>query len=408
MALAMAREGWDGKACAALLSSSLCADTPATLQALRALHPEQPIPVAPPMPELPLAPELEPETVVKALRSFPPGTSPGPTGLRAQHLLDAMPVGDENSFLQQLTAVVNLLAQGQGCATAAPSLAGAGLVAVPKPNGGVRPIAIGEIYRRLTGKCLLQQVRAEARSFLWPAQVGVCVPLGAEVVHSVRGWMQRHANTSGKVLVKLDFSNAFNTVSREAVLRATHNNFPSLSRWASWCYGNASNLRFGKSSVQSASGVQQGDPLGPLLFSAAIQPLAQEARQQVDLAVFYLDDGFLAGDLAAVSSALSLLHQRALAIGLQLNFKKCELVAVGQTPVAATQHHFPPPLLFDEQGADRVVRNFTLLGAPIGDDAFCGAHTAARAKLAGPLLDHIAELGPANWATAAEVNSLLQ
>ena len=264
---------------------------------------------------------------------------------------------------------------------------------MPKPNGGVRPIAIGEIYRRLTGKCLLQHVRAEARSFLWPAQVGVCVPLGAEVVvHSVRGWMQRHANTSGKVLVKLDFSNAFNTVSREAVLQATHNNFPSLSRWASWCYGNASNLQFGTSSVQSASGVQQGDPLGPLPFSAAIQPLAQEARQQVDLAVFYLDDGFLAGDIAAVSSALSVLHQRALAIGLQLNFKKCELVAVGQTPVAATQHHFPPPLLFDEQGADRVVRNFTLLGAPIGDDAFCGAHTAARAKLAGPLLDHIAEL----------------
>ena len=266
---------------------------------------------------------------------------------------------------------------------------------MPKPNGGVRPIAIGEIYRRLTSKCLLQQVRAEARSFLWPAQVGVCVPLGAEVVvHSVRGWMQRHANTSGKVLVKLDFSNGFNTVSREAVLQATHNNFPSLSRWASWCYGNASNLRFGKSSVQSASGVQQGDPLGPLPFSAAIQPLAQEARQQVDLAVFSLDDGCLAGDLAAVSSALSLLHQRwpSDSNSTSRSVSYCELVAVGQTPVAATQHHFPPPLLFDEQGADRVVRNFTLLGAPIGDDAFCGAHTAARAKLAGPLLDHIAEL----------------
>ena len=51
----------------------------------------------------PLAPELEPETVVKALRSFPPGTSPGPTGLRAQHLLDAMPVGDENSLIPSAT-----------------------------------------------------------------------------------------------------------------------------------------------------------------------------------------------------------------------------------------------------------------------------------------------------------------
>ena len=393
LAVALAREGWDSKACAALQSNGLCADSPATLQALQVLHPAQPVPTTPPLAELPLAPEIGCEAVLKSLRSFPAGTSPGPTGLRAQHLLDAMPVGDENSFLQQLTAVVNLLAQGQGCAAAAPILAGAALVAVPKPNGGVRPIAIGEIYRRLVGKCILQQIRADARTFFWPAQVGVCVPLGAEVaVHSVRGWVQRHANCSGKVLVKFDFSNAFNTISRQAVLQAAHDHFPGLSRWACWCYGDASRLCFGKTGLPSTGGVQQGDPLGPLLFSAAIQSLAQEARGQVDLAVFYLDDGFLAGDIGAVSSALSVLHQRAGTLGLQLNFDKCELVAVGQTSPSATHGHFPRSLLLDSAGGDRVARNFTLLGAPIGDDMFCAAHTAARAKLAGPLLDQISEL----------------
>ena len=189
----------------------------------------------------------------------------------------------------------------------------------------------------------------------------------------MRGWVQGHANCSGKVLVKLDFSNAFNTISRQAVLQAAHDPLPGLSRWACWCYGDASRLCFGKTGLPSTGGVQQGDPLGPLLFSAAIQSLAQEARGQVDLAVFYLDDGFLAGDIGAVSSALSVLHQRAGTFGLQLNFDKCELVAVGQT----------------------VARNFTLLGAPIGDDMFCAARTAARAKLAGPLLDQISELdGP--------------
>ena len=49
-------------------------------------------------------------------------------------------------------------------------MAGAALVAVPKPKGGVsvRPIAIGEVLRRLTGKCLL--VKDEAKQHFWPAQ----------------------------------------------------------------------------------------------------------------------------------------------------------------------------------------------------------------------------------------------
>ena len=57
--------------------------------------------------------------------------------------------------------------------------------------------------------------------------------------------------------------------------------------------------------------VQQGDLLGPLLFAAALQPLAAELRAGfLDIAVHYLDDGVLAGDLAAVRAALGLLPLR--------------------------------------------------------------------------------------------------
>jgi hypothetical protein len=38
---------------------------------------------------------------------------------------------------------------------------------------GLRPIAIGELLRRLTAKCLMHEVRADAKTYLWPAQVGV-------------------------------------------------------------------------------------------------------------------------------------------------------------------------------------------------------------------------------------------
>jgi hypothetical protein len=71
MAINLAREGHDRKACLALLSTGLCPDTPATVQALRGLHPAHPQPSARPMHDLPLAPEVVPDAVAKALRSFP-------------------------------------------------------------------------------------------------------------------------------------------------------------------------------------------------------------------------------------------------------------------------------------------------------------------------------------------------
>ena len=167
------------------------------------------------------------------LRAFPPETAPGPSGLRVQHLKDANVAGGSDAFLSQLTAVVNLLAQGRAPEFLAPVLAGAGLVALPKPQGGVRPIAVGEILRRLTGKCLMGIVRNDAQSFFWPAQVGVAVPGGAEkAIHTVRAWHRRHQTSSDKVALKLDFANAFNTVRRDAVLSAIRDRFP---RWATWC-----------------------------------------------------------------------------------------------------------------------------------------------------------------------------
>ena len=202
--------------------------------------------------------------------------------------------------------MVGLLAQGQACPEAACALAGACLVAVPKPKGGIRPIAIGELLRRLTGKCLMTQVRTAAREHLFPEQVGLAVPSGAEaVVHTVRAWLARHSGSTQKVLVKLDFENAFNTLSRQQVLGTVTHPFPELARWVSWCYSRETWLQFGQSTLRSAAGVQQGDPLGPLLFATALQPLAQELRQtSLDLSVFYLDDGVLAGDLPTVAAAL--------------------------------------------------------------------------------------------------------
>ena len=127
------------------------------------LHPGQPEPQFS-WDALPPALELAPDLVGQVLRAFPADTAPGACGLRVQHLRKAGQPGDQQSILAHLAEVVGLMAQGCVCGAAAPVLAGASLVAVPKPRGGVRPIAIGDVLRRLTGKCLMRLVRDEARS----------------------------------------------------------------------------------------------------------------------------------------------------------------------------------------------------------------------------------------------------
>lgn len=152
-------------------------------------------------------------------------------------------------------------------------------------------------------------------------------------------------------------------------------------------------LQFANHTLESQTGVQQGDPLGPLLFSTALQPLASELRTcGLDIAVHYLDDGVLAGDLTVVSDALRLVQRRATAIGLHLNLSKRVLVTVGPVNIAGLHMHFPDALLRAPDGSSKVSRHFELLGGAIGDDNFVLQHTVERAAKAGDLLDAIGEL----------------
>ena len=115
--------------------------------------------------------------VLDQLRSFPKGTAAGPSGLRAQHFLDALVPGEEDALAERLARLVEWFAAGAAPQEAAPDLAGTRLIALLKPDGRLRPIAIGKILRRLTSKCLCAAVRTDTRRLLinaarWSAGLG--------------------------------------------------------------------------------------------------------------------------------------------------------------------------------------------------------------------------------------------
>ena len=270
-------------------------------------------------------PEFDGALVRKMLKSFSRGTAPGPTGLRAQHLKDAVKSAHGDEAIEQLTLICNLLARGDVPEQLSQYLAGASLLALEKPGGGVRPIAIGEVLRRLVAKCFCHFYEREATGYLWPRQIGVAAPLGAEVgSQTVRQWLERNKATEGKLIFIADFANAFNTVDRGRFLREVRHHMPGLARWAEWCYGRPSKLFFDGVVISSEVGVQQGDPLGPLLFALALHPVLLQLGSipGLDLSFSYLDDLVLAGEQSAVATGITHLKNSAASLGLKLNMFK--------------------------------------------------------------------------------------
>lgn len=130
-------------------------------------------------------------------------------------------------------------------------------------------------------------------------------------------------NNSAEVLLKLDVKNAFNSVERDSLCQVILDKIPKLYPYLWQCYSNPSKLFFNGQSIESCVGCQQGDPLGPALFSLAIHPIIEKLNSQLN--VWFLDDGILAGPKQNVLDDLASVIQEFQKIGLCLNSSKCEL-----------------------------------------------------------------------------------
>lgn len=158
----------------------------------------------------------------------------------------------------------------------------------------MRPIAVGCTLRRLVAKIAGRKVLDEMTNLLAPHQLGYGVRGGAEAaVHAARRFL--HGMDQKQAIVKLNFANAFNSVRRDCVLSAVQILCPILYPFIHSAYAASSNLVWGDRSITSAEGVQQGDPLGPLIFCLALHQQSLHFRS--DFQALYLDDVTLGGEL---------------------------------------------------------------------------------------------------------------
>ena len=73
---------------------------------------------------------------------------------------------------------------------------------------------------------------------------------------------------------------------------------PELLPYEHSAYSTESALLWGKVEITSAEGIQEGDPIGPLLFCLSIYDLVSSLKSEYR--VLYLDDGTIGGTLEGI------------------------------------------------------------------------------------------------------------
>ncbi|MBK7013975.1 MAG: hypothetical protein IPH43_16230 [Xanthomonadales bacterium] len=310
------------------------------------------------------------QSSMKVLRSvllaFRDDASVGPFGWSAKLLKHfwRLEKNGAHPFRDALLRFVNAWLAGSFPKELAPYMNASILLAFSKGDVDVRPIAIGEIFRRLVHRIAMRLVGKEAEGLLSELQFGVSVTAGCEaVVYSVREYMNIKRNNPDCVVLNVDIENAFNSISRSHFLKEVLARFPQLAPLAFFCYGNPSLLIYGSRILSSVQGVHQGDPIGGLLFCLGLHPVLEHVRRNanLDFLAFFYDDGSIGGPLSRVGSAFQMFKEKAWELAkLKVSPSKSAILPTNvegippAPPAPPLPPAPPPPVEIDAMDIDEV------------------------------------------------------
>ncbi|XP_032218340.2 uncharacterized protein LOC116601539 [Nematostella vectensis] len=146
------------------------------------------------------------------------------------------------------------------------------LIPLDKGKSEVRPIGVGEVLRRIIGKCVRKVLKQDIVEPSGLLQVCAGQKSGSEAaVHAVYNLFQ-HEQTDAVMLV--DASNDFNSVNRAAALHNIRVLCPTLAPFVINTYRLPARLFVaGGKELVSAEGTTQGDPLAMSMYALGLQPL---------------------------------------------------------------------------------------------------------------------------------------
>lgn len=142
--------------------------------------------------------------------------------------------------------------------------------------------------------CILKCLKAG--EYFVPRQLGISPSAGAEsAIHVVRNVINHKVHEDGFTAGRVDYKNAFNQCERDTILEAVRRSLPEIARGLTF-NANTLYLAYHGQLIDNSAGVQQGDPLGPILLTHCLRKLTGMIQKQgIYFRMWYMDDGLLIG-----------------------------------------------------------------------------------------------------------------
>ena len=200
------------------------------------------------------------EDILVAARQAKRLTSGGLQQITPWHLKRAFHETSSTNGAVAAARVASRWANGDFCVALGELSAESKLIALYKDEKkqDVRPVSVGCALRRLLTKAYCLGIRDQIKAHVKGTQLGV-LKAGYEIgVHAMRGLAQR-AKENGWVIMLLDFTNAFNSVDRNLMLKLAAAHCPELVLLTFWLYQLEPHLVTSRGdTVKSSVGTQQG------------------------------------------------------------------------------------------------------------------------------------------------------
>lgn len=237
-----------------------------------------------------------------------------------------------------------------------------------------RPVCIGMTWRRLIAAGIVREWKPKLEEVFREAdQFGVAVAGGVERV----AMEAQLVHQTGHWVVQTDCSNAFNTAKRTAIMAQAAKSTPGLVGYIARCYDEVPakamyEMDSGeRRAIECKSGVQQGDGMGPPLFCFVLVPIVSKLRAKYEpLGVSikaYMDDinlHFKEITEDAMQVVLDLVDELQ-AVGVVVNRRKSSALPPPGHDVTPTERR-----LFEDAGLPIAEEGITVVGVPIGTDAY--------------------------------------
>ena len=295
---------------------------------------------------------------------------------------------------------------------------------------GLRPVASGEVLRRVVGRAMIQAAKDEIETMMLEVNQLSFSSDGCLIAYTLlRHLLEENPNF---VVAATDEHTAFQLQSREEMKRQLLGRLRDFVPYFDAAYGDPAGLHYEGRRIPDAKagrGCQQGCAIGNLCYCLAkLEQLRELKRLHPQcLIVVIVDDVFIGGEPADVAAAFVDWRRMTEDAGCVPNLGKCkfwgpigiatELASSFQDFAAGGTGHPAVQALAGVRQPDgsfwggvEVVpasEGIKVLGHPLGSDAYCKAFYMAKAEKSGRLVDSVSELACYGHDTAVHGSYLL-